>query len=143
MCYSPSQHADDPATIVILVVPPSDKSKGGLVVALYMLQIFQANNPAIFLMLSRNSAGQTKKSVTYAITVSSSMSYLAAREGHALTLQYMGWAGGNAVSPQLFQARWAPRYLHSMHIHLALCESVSNRRRRLHCQTDRSSPSVS
>ncbi|WOO79996.1 putative transporter [Vanrija pseudolonga] len=89
------------ATIVILVVPPSDKSKGGLVVALYMLQIFQANNPAIFLMLSRNSAGQTKKSVTYAIT-------------------YMGWAGGNAVSPQLFQARWAPRYLHSMYIHLAL-----------------------
>lgn len=35
----------------------------------------------------------------------------------------IGWAGGNAIAPQIFQSVWAPRYLHSLHIHLALCES--------------------
>lgn len=35
----------------------------------------------------------------------------------------IGWSGGNAIAPQLFQARWAPRYLHSLVIHLVLCMS--------------------
>ncbi len=55
-------------SIVLLTVAPADKTRGGLVVAFYCMQVFQAVNPAIFLMLSRNSAGQTKKSVTYAVT---------------------------------------------------------------------------
>jgi sugar phosphate permease len=88
-------------SIVLLTVAPADRTRGGLVVAFYCMQVFQAVNPAIFLMLSRNSAGQTKKSVTYAVT-------------------YIGWAGGNACAPQLFQARWAPRYITSLYIHLAL-----------------------
>ncbi|ORY31060.1 major facilitator superfamily domain-containing protein [Naematelia encephala] len=88
-------------TITLLCVAPSDKSKGGLIVAFYIMQCFQACNPAIFLMLSRNSAGQTKKSITYAVT-------------------YVGWAGGNAVAPQIFQSVWAPRYIHSLEIHIAL-----------------------
>ncbi|KZO89375.1 hypothetical protein CALVIDRAFT_569981 [Calocera viscosa TUFC12733] len=88
-------------TIVLIAVAPSPSTKGGLVVAFYIMQCFQACNPAIFLMLSRNSAGQTKKSITYAIT-------------------YIGWAGGNAIAPQIFQSIWAPRYLHSLEIHIAL-----------------------
>ena len=56
-------------------------------------------------MLARNSAGQTKKSITYAVT-------------------YIGWAGGNAVAPQIFQAKWKPRYLNSLYIHLGLCRCI-------------------
>lgn len=40
-------------SIVLLTVTPSDKTKGGLVVAFYIMQVFQSCNPAIFLMLSR------------------------------------------------------------------------------------------
>lgn len=90
-------------SVVLLCVAPNQHTRGGLIVAFYCLQVFQACNPAIFLMLSRNSAGQTKKSITYAVT-------------------YIGWAGGNAIAPQIFQSKWAPRYLHSLEIHLALCE---------------------
>jgi hypothetical protein len=32
----------------------------------------------------------------------------------------MGWAGGNAIAPQLFIASWAPRYLNTLYIHLGL-----------------------
>lgn len=55
-------------TIVLITVPPNNTTRGGLIVAFYLMQAFQACNPATFLMLSRNSAGQTKKSITYAIT---------------------------------------------------------------------------
>jgi len=55
-------------TIVLITVPPTNSTRGGLIVAFYLMQAFQACNPATFLMLSRNSAGQTKKSFTYAIT---------------------------------------------------------------------------
>ncbi|KAK1926885.1 major facilitator superfamily domain-containing protein [Papiliotrema laurentii] len=88
-------------TITLLIVAPTPSTRGGLIVAFYAMQFFQACNPSIFLMLARNSAGQTKKSITYAVT-------------------YIGWAGGNAIAPQIFQAVWAPRYLHSLEIHLAL-----------------------
>jgi hypothetical protein len=74
-------------TIVLLAVAPTDNNKAGLVVAFYCMQCFQAVgeateslpsgdpwtadtgqcNPSVFLMLSRNSAGQTKKSLTYAV----------------------------------------------------------------------------
>ena len=48
-----------------------------------------------------NVAGQTKRVVAYAAT-------------------FIGWAGGNAISPQIFQSAWAPRYLNSLYIHLGL-----------------------
>ncbi len=32
----------------------------------------------------------------------------------------MGWAGGNAIAPQIFQSKWGPRYLNSLYIHLGL-----------------------
>jgi hypothetical protein len=30
------------------------------------------------------------------------------------------WAGGNAIGPQLFQAKWAPRYINTLYIHISL-----------------------
>ncbi len=35
-------------------------------------------------------------------------------------MAFLGWAGGNAISPQLFQAKWAPRYKITLYIHLGL-----------------------
>lgn len=32
----------------------------------------------------------------------------------------MGWAGGNAIAPQLFIAKWAPRYVNTLYVHLGL-----------------------
>jgi hypothetical protein len=58
-------------TIVLITVPPNSTTRGGLIVAFYLMQAFQACNPATFLMLSRNSAGSTKKSITYAVTCES------------------------------------------------------------------------
>lgn len=56
-------------------------------------------------MLSRNVSGQSKKSIVYAST-------------------YIAWAAGQAIGPQVFQAVWAPRYLNSLAIHIALCKPL-------------------
>jgi hypothetical protein len=58
-------------TIVLITVPPSGSTRVGLFIAFNLMQAFAAVNPAIFLMLSRNSAGSTKKSFTYALTCTS------------------------------------------------------------------------
>ena len=54
-------------TIVLLAVPPTDKTKGGLLVAFLLMQCITALNPSHFVLLSRNIAGATKKSIVYAI----------------------------------------------------------------------------
>lgn len=53
-------------TIVLLTVAPSDTTKGGLLICFYFMQCFQALNPSMYSLLSRNIAGQTKKSIVYA-----------------------------------------------------------------------------
>jgi hypothetical protein len=78
--------------IILITVPPNKSTRGGLIVAFYMMQALGATNPAAFLMLSRNSAGQTKKSITYAVT-------------------YIGWAGGNAAAPQVRLRSMIPGWL--------------------------------
>ncbi|WVQ66271.1 uncharacterized protein L199_004450 [Kwoniella botswanensis] len=88
-------------TIVIVCVAPSDKTRVGLMIAFLLLQFFGACNTATSVVLSRNIAGQTKKSIAYATT-------------------FMAWGAGNAVSPQLFWNTWAPRYIPSLYIHLGL-----------------------
>ncbi|RSH83548.1 uncharacterized protein EHS24_007236 [Apiotrichum porosum] len=88
-------------TVVLLTVTPGDKTKGGLVFAWYLMQIFGACYPAVLMLLARNVSGHTKRSIVYATT-------------------FAGWAGGNAASSQLFQAQWAPRYFNSLYIHLGL-----------------------
>ncbi|KAJ7476202.1 major facilitator superfamily domain-containing protein [Mycena latifolia] len=89
-------------TIVLLTVPTNDKTRSGLLFSFYLMQSFGAQNPMITgMLLSRNVAGQTKKTYAYAIT-------------------FLGWAGGNAIAPQIFQAVWAPRYINSLWIHIAI-----------------------
>lgn len=54
-------------TVVLIAVAPTASTKGGLLVAFYFMQCFQAVSPSMYAMLSRNIAGQTKKSITYAL----------------------------------------------------------------------------
>nr|XP_019048766.1 hypothetical protein I302_02541 [Kwoniella bestiolae CBS 10118]OCF27696.1 hypothetical protein I302_02541 [Kwoniella bestiolae CBS 10118] len=79
-------------TILLICIAPGSGTRGVLIFGFYLMQFFQSCNPSIFLMLSRNSAGQTKKSFTYATT-------------------YIAWAG---------EARWAKRYIPTLYIHLGL-----------------------
>jgi MFS family permease len=88
-------------TIVLCAVAPSESTKIGLFIAFILMQAIAAVNTAIFLMMSRNIAGQTKKSLVYGTT-------------------FMAWGAGNAIAPQLFWASWAPRYLPSLYIHLGI-----------------------
>ncbi|GFZ48439.1 hypothetical protein JCM24511_06187 [Saitozyma sp. JCM 24511] len=87
-------------TITLITVAPSASTRGGLLVAFYILQCYQGQNPLIFQLCSRNVAGQTKRTVAYAAS-------------------FAGWAGGNAIGPLLFYSGWAPRYLNTLYIHLA------------------------
>lgn len=88
-------------TVVLITVTPGPNTRGGLLFCFLVMQAFQSVNPSMNAMLSRNIAGQTKKSFVYA-------------------LFFIAWAGGNAVAPQLFQAVWKPRYLNSLYIHLGI-----------------------
>ncbi|WWC85847.1 uncharacterized protein L201_000714 [Kwoniella dendrophila CBS 6074] len=88
-------------TIGLITLKPSNSTRGASIVFFYLCQFFQSCNPSIFLMLSRNSAGQTKKSITYATT-------------------YIAWAGGNSCASLLFRAQWASRYLPTLYIHLGI-----------------------
>ena len=59
-------------TIVLLTVTPSNTTRGGLLVAFYLMQCVQAMNPSMYSLLSRNVAGQTKKSIVYSLFCESS-----------------------------------------------------------------------
>ncbi|KAL8276924.1 hypothetical protein RQP46_010652 [Phenoliferia psychrophenolica] len=52
-------------TVVIITVPPTLKTRAGLLIAFYIMQFFVALNPLIFSLLARNVAGQTKRTVAY------------------------------------------------------------------------------
>ncbi len=86
-------------TIVLITVPPNETTRGGLLFAFYILQCYQGQNPLLFQLCSRNVAGQTKRTLAYSSA-------------------FVGWAVGNAVGPQLFQSKWAPRYLITLYIHI-------------------------
>lgn len=55
----------------------------------------------IISLISRNIAGQTKKSMVLAMT-------------------FVGWAAGNMAAPQIFQTSDAPRYTHGFIAHLCI-----------------------
>jgi len=88
-------------TIVLCTVAPSESTRIGLFIAFILMQSFSAINTAMFLMMSRNIAGQTKKSLVYGST-------------------FMAWGAGNAIAPQLFWSSWGPRYLPSLYMHLGI-----------------------
>ncbi|RSH95742.1 hypothetical protein EHS25_000834 [Saitozyma podzolica] len=88
-------------TIVLLTVTPSQSTRGGLLVAFYIMQSYQAQTPLYYQLCSRNVAGHTKRVFAYAAVFTAN-------------------GVGNAISSQLFQAQWAPRYMPTLYIHLGL-----------------------
>ncbi|KAF7586290.1 hypothetical protein BBP40_009146 [Aspergillus hancockii] len=88
-------------TIVILVVHPSASNAGGMLIAFYCTQCFLAEGNMIISLITRNIAGQTKKSF-------------------AMTMVFIGWAVGNLIAPQLFQNSDAPRYMRGFLAHIVV-----------------------
>ena len=67
---------------VIYAIKPTPSTRVGLLIAFYCTQFILAEGNLIFSLISRNVAGQTKKSTTLALT-------------------FIFWAGGNAAAPQV------------------------------------------
>ncbi|KAI1401843.1 putative MFS transporter [Hypoxylon fuscum] len=88
-------------TAVIYAIPPNPGNKVGLLIAFYCTQFYLAEGNMIFSLISRNVAGQTKKSTTLAMT-------------------FIGWAAGNMAAPQIFQDSDAPRYQKGFTAHFCL-----------------------
>ncbi|KAH7367727.1 allantoate permease [Plectosphaerella cucumerina] len=88
-------------TAVIYSFEPTSSNRVGLLIAFYCTQFFLAEGNLIFSLISRNVAGQTKKSTT-------------------LTMAFIGWSAGNMAAPQIFQASDAPRYRNGFTAHFCL-----------------------
>ncbi|KAI6087345.1 putative MFS transporter [Hypoxylon rubiginosum] len=88
-------------TAIIYSIPPNSSNKVGLLIAFYCTQFYLAEGNMIFSLISRNVAGQTKKSTTLAMT-------------------FIGWAAGNMAAPQIFQDSDAPRYQKGFTAHFCL-----------------------
>jgi hypothetical protein len=65
------------------------------------MQFILGEGNMVFSLISRNVAGQTKKSLT-------------------LTITFIAWAAGNMIGPQIFQANDSPRYHKAWIAHLCL-----------------------
>jgi hypothetical protein len=72
-----------------------------MLIAFYCTQFFLAQGNMIISMITRNVAGQTKKSTT-------------------MTMLFVGWAVGNLIAPQIFQEKDAPRYLSGFIVHIGV-----------------------
>ncbi|KAF2024405.1 MFS general substrate transporter [Setomelanomma holmii] len=88
-------------TIVILIVKPTPKNAGGMLIAFYCTQFFSAQGNIIISRITRNVAGQTKK-------------------GMVMTMTFVSWSVSNLIAPQIFQAKDAPRYLHGFLAHIVI-----------------------
>jgi len=77
----------------------SKSTEAGLLFSYYICLSFWAAQTLAMSLISRNIAGQTKKSVV-------------------VTCNFVAWAAGNAVGPQVFLAWNAPRYLVAFATHL-------------------------
>ncbi|KLO94698.1 allantoate permease [Fusarium fujikuroi] len=88
-------------TAIIYSIPPTSSNRVGLLIAFYCTQFYLAEGNLIFSLISRNIAGQTKKSTTLAIT-------------------FVAWAAGNMTAPQIFQKSDSPRYEKGFTAHFCL-----------------------
>jgi len=87
-------------TIVLMTVVNKNKAtEAGLLMSYYLALSFWAAQALAMSLISRNIAGATKKSVVVAAN-------------------FIAWAAGNAVGPQVFLARDAPRYFIAFATHL-------------------------
>ncbi|KAH8695513.1 putative 2-ketogluconate transporter [Talaromyces proteolyticus] len=92
-------------TIVLMTVVNRNKStQVGLLISYYLTLSFWSAQTLTLSMVSRNIAGQTKKASVVAAT-------------------FIAWAVGNAVGPQVFLKRDAPRYFIAFSVHL-VCYSL-------------------
>ncbi|PMD46859.1 MFS general substrate transporter [Hyaloscypha variabilis F] len=92
-------------TIVLMTVESTDKSKQiGLLISYYITLSFWSAQTLSLSMISRNIAGQTKKATVVATN-------------------FVAWAVGNAIGPQVFLKWNAPRYLIAFTVHL-VCYSL-------------------
>ncbi|KAL4751573.1 hypothetical protein BDW72DRAFT_202951 [Aspergillus terricola var. indicus] len=88
-------------TAVIYSISPTAATRVGLLIALYCTQFILAEGNLSFSLISRNVAGQTKKSTV-------------------LAMNFIAWAAGNATAPQIFQSSDAPRYANGFTAHFCL-----------------------
>ncbi|KAH6715701.1 major facilitator superfamily domain-containing protein [Leptodontidium sp. MPI-SDFR-AT-0119] len=88
-------------TAIIYSIPPTHSTRVGLLIAFYCTQFYLAQGNLVFSLISRNVAGQTKKSTTLAMT-------------------FVAWAAGNMTAPQIFQSGDAPRYKKGFTAHFCL-----------------------
>ncbi|KAF2432189.1 MFS transporter [Tothia fuscella] len=87
-------------TIVLMTVRNKNTAtKAGLLLSYYIALSFWAAQTLAMSMLSRNVAGQTKKSVVVA-------------------MNFVCWAAGNAIGPQVFLSWDAPRYFIAFATHM-------------------------
>ncbi|KAJ5833945.1 hypothetical protein N7474_002256 [Penicillium riverlandense] len=88
-------------TIVLMTVNNTNlATKVGLLIAYYITLSFWSAQTLCLSMVSRNVAGQTKKSTVVAST-------------------FVSWAVGNAIGPQVFLNREKPHYYTAFSVHLA------------------------
>ncbi|CAG8891877.1 unnamed protein product [Penicillium egyptiacum] len=88
-------------TIVLMTVENTTlPTKVGLLISYYITLSFWSAQTLTLSMVSRNIAGQTKKSTVVAAT-------------------FVSWAAGNAIGPQVFLDTDAPRYHIAWSVHLA------------------------
>ena len=78
-------------TVVLIVVPFEKSKRVPLLMAYYIMISFWGASGLALSLVTRNVAGQTKKSVVTALV-------------------FVFWATGNACGPQVFRAKNAPRY---------------------------------
>ena len=69
-------------TAVIYSFAPNSGNRVGLLIAFYCTQFYLAEGNLIYSLISRNTAGQTKKTITLAMT-------------------FVAFAAGNATAPQV------------------------------------------
>jgi hypothetical protein len=77
----------------------STATEAGLLISYYIALSFWAAQTLAMSMITRNVAGQTKKSI-------------------AIAFNFACWAGGNAAGPQVFLAWDAPRYFIAFATHI-------------------------
>ncbi|RAK76562.1 putative 2-ketogluconate transporter [Aspergillus fijiensis CBS 313.89] len=94
-------------TIVLMTVENKNLStKVGLLISYYITLSFWSAQNLCLSMVSRNIAGATKKSTVVAAT-------------------FVSWAVGNAIGPQVFLARDAPRYFIAFGVHLGCYSAMT------------------
>jgi hypothetical protein len=84
-------------TIVLMSTPFEHSKRVGLLFAYYIMISFWACSGLALSLVTRNVAGQTKKTIV-------------------ISVNFVFWATGNSIGPQVFQTKDAPRYFLALSI---------------------------